>query len=223
MIRNALTSLPRACARVALAGALGLGAPSLVAAQTAAPAQKPAAGASAQRPAQKPAQKPQTRQPAAKPPAEAAEAGKPTLVATMGDWAVYATTGAGKQCYALSQPKDRPPKELKRDPAYLFISTRPSEKPAVRDEFSIIIGFDVKADGKTAPEAAIGPRKFALAAQGGHLWIKDKDDITAFSDALRKGSRLTVKASSLRGNVTTDSYSLTGIGGALDRVKKECS
>jgi hypothetical protein len=31
-----------------------------------------------------------------------------------------------------------------------------------------------------------------------------------------------VKATSLRGNLTTDTYSLTGLAGALDRVQKEC-
>jgi hypothetical protein len=31
-----------------------------------------------------------------------------------------------------------------------------------------------------------------------------------------------VKAASVRGNVTIDSYSLSGLSQALDRVKKEC-
>jgi hypothetical protein len=33
---------------------------------------------------------------------------------------------------------------------------------------------------------------------------------------------LTIKATSMRGNLTTDTYSLSGLGGALDRIKKEC-
>jgi hypothetical protein len=160
--------------------------------------------------------------PSQKPAAAAApvQPGKPALVATIGDWGVYVTSGPARQCYALAQPKDRLPKELKRDPAYLFISSRPSEK--VRNEVSIIMGFDVKGADKGGPEAAIGTEKFALASQGAHLWVKDAGKSGAVIDALRKGARLTIKAASLRGNVTTDSYSLTGIGGALDRVQKEC-
>ncbi len=40
--------------------------------------------------------------------------------------------------------------------------------------------------------------------------------------AMRGGSQLTVRSTSLRGNVTTDTYSLTGLGQALDRVAQEC-
>lgn len=190
MIRNLLTSPRGACARVLLAGALLAGASSLAAAQTA------------------------QRQQAAVDP------GKPSLVATIGDWGVYVTTGGAKQCYALAQPKDRLPKELKRDPAYLFISSRPAER--VRNEVSIIMGFDVKAGDMSPAEAMIGAEKFALASQGSHLWVRDTAKTGAIVDSLRKGAKLTVKATSLRGNLTTDSYSLTGIGGALDRVQKEC-
>jgi hypothetical protein len=226
MIRNVLTSLPRALPRILLASALMLGVSSLAAAQT-----KPdtkSAGQSAQKPAAanpagKPTGKPAAAKPAAKQQAAAAsstEPGKPALVATIGDWGVYVTSGGAKQCYALAQPKDRLPKELKRDPAYLFISSRPSEK--VRNEVSIIMGFDVKPTEKTPAEATVGADKFALASQGSHLWVRDTAKTGAIVDSLRKGGKLIVKAPSLRGNVTTDSYSLTGIGGALDRVQKEC-
>jgi hypothetical protein len=210
MIRNVDTCLPRVLARVLVAAALTAGFPSLVAAQNK-PAQKPEAGQAAQQKG-KPAQKAQ--------PAAAAQPGGPTLVATTGDWGVYVTSGPGKQCYALAQPKERAPKDLKRDAAYLFISTRPTEK--VRNEVSVIMGFDVKAAEKTVPELAVGAKKFELAAEGSHLWVKDGAQLGAVVDTLRKGGKLTVKAASLRGNVTTDSYSLSGIGGALDRVRKEC-
>jgi hypothetical protein len=39
---------------------------------------------------------------------------------------------------------------------------------------------------------------------------------------MRKGTTLTAKTSSMRGNVTTDRYSLSGLAQALERVKKEC-
>lgn len=212
MIRHAFSSLPRASARLLLATALTLGASPLAMAQT-----KPAPKAAAQKPA---AHKPAAKAEANKPQAAQAEPGKPVLVATIGDWGVYVTSGREKQCYALAQPKDRAPAGLNRDPAYFFISTRPSEK--VRNEVSIIMGFDVKAADKNAPEAAIGTDKFPLAAQGSHLWVRDANKAGPIVESMRKGARLTVKAASQRGNVTTDSYSLTGISGALERVQKEC-
>ena len=39
---------------------------------------------------------------------------------------------------------------------------------------------------------------------------------------MKKGSTLTTKTVSGKGNVTTDRYSLNGLGQALDRIKKEC-
>ena len=41
-------------------------------------------------------------------------------------------------------------------------------------------------------------------------------------EAMKKGSSLTITTTSVRGNKTTDRYSLNGLAQALDRVKKEC-
>ncbi len=204
MIRAAHTSLLRTSVRLLLSTALVVGvcSPGL--------AQQGKASAKAD---PKAAQKAPEAAPAAP--------GKPVLVAKVGEWGVYVTSGGkDRQCYALSQPSERAPAALKRDPAFLFISSRPTEK--VRNEVSIIMGFDVKAADKTPPEAVIGTDKFALAVQGPHLWVRDAAKALPMVDAMRKGAKLTVKAASLRGNVTTDSYPLTGLAGALDRVQKEC-
>jgi invasion protein IalB len=40
---------------------------------------------------------------------------------------------------------------------------------------------------------------------------------------LQKGPGLVVKATSLKGNQSTDRYSLNGFGQALERARKECS
>src|SRR3984957_15445677 len=69
---------------------------------------------------------------------------KPALVASYGDWSVFQSQ-AGKShiCYTLAQPKERAPVDLKRNPAYAFISERPGER--VRNEVSFIMGFEVGA------------------------------------------------------------------------------
>ncbi|MBX9741552.1 MAG: hypothetical protein K2X62_15865 [Beijerinckiaceae bacterium] len=187
-------------------------------AKPAAPSAKPAvSGAKPAASGAKPASS--TAKPAAAA-APAASAAKPALVATIGNWGVYATAaGRERTCYALAQPTTRAPATLKRDPAYLFLSSRPAED--VRNEISIIMGFDVKTD-KTPAEASIGTEKFAMAAQGSHLWVRDAADGTPMIDTMRKGATLVVKAASARGNVTTDTYSLSGVTAALARVQKEC-
>lgn len=145
-------------------------------------------------------------------------AGKPTQLASYGDWTVYLARGEKtKTCYALATPKERSPAGLNRDPAYLFISNRPGEK--VHQEVSIIMGFPIKED---AAHVEVAGSNFALISKGESAWIKNPAEEPRLVDALKKGSKLTVKAASLRGRVTTDTYSLAGLSQALERVEKEC-
>ena len=57
-------------------------------------------------------------------------------------------SGKSRICYTLAQPKTRDPEDLKRDPAYAFISERPAER--VRNEVSFIMGFEVGAPRPTS-------------------------------------------------------------------------
>jgi hypothetical protein len=169
-------------------------------------------------------------------------ANKPALVASYGDWSVFQSQ-AGKShiCYTLAQPKERAPADLKRDPAYAFISERPGER--VRNEVSFIMGFEVgaapppadpkdkkKADAKDkkaksdpiSPTAVIGDAEFELLPKGNNVWVKNAAQESQLIDEMRKGAKLTIKAASKKGNVTIDSYSLAGFSQAIDRALKDC-
>lgn len=143
---------------------------------------------------------------------------RPRLVATNGDWGAYVASGRSKICYALSQPKRRLPARLKRDPGYIFVSTRPRER--VRNEISIIMGFAVKPGSE--PYATIGSEKFELVAKGDKLWIRNAARNRPMLTAMRKGAKMSVHVTSRRGNKTVDEYSLSGITQTLARVGKEC-
>ncbi|MBX9758935.1 MAG: hypothetical protein K2Y29_09170 [Beijerinckiaceae bacterium] len=159
------------------------------------------------------------QKPQAKPAQGQADPAKPALVQQYGDWGTFATAQSkARTCYALSQPKQRAPAALKRDPAYVFVTHRPADK--VRNEIAIIMGFEVKPDSK--PTVDVGGATFELVAKGEHLWLRNAADESKFIAALRKGPRLTIKAQSLRSNLTTDTYSLSGVAQALDRALKEC-
>jgi len=152
--------------------------------------------------------------------APAAE-GQPTLLGTYGDWGSYTANPGGKKvCFALAKPKTSKtePAGRKRDPAYIFISTRPSEK--VKNEISVIIGYPFKSS--SAATAEIGTTKFAMYTQNDGAWIKNVAEETRMLDAMRKGSDLTVKGVSGRGTSSTDQFSLKGIAQALDRAEQEC-
>ena len=146
--------------------------------------------------------------------------GKALELGKFGDWGAYSTTGAkGKVCYALAQPKSREPKGLNRDPGYLFISTRPGE--GVRGEVSFIFGFPLK-EGASEAVAEAGANSFELIAKGENAWVKNAAEEGQLVESMRKTAKLLIKAPSKKGNATTDTYSLAGLGQALDRVKKEC-
>jgi len=145
-------------------------------------------------------------------------ASKATPVGRFGEWDVFTTGGKAKTCYTLARPKERAPASLKRDDAYVFISNRPGEN--VQNEVSVIMGFPMK-DG-SEPSADIGGAAFQLVAKGSNAWLKNPAEEGKFVEAMRRGAKLVVKASSARGHASTDTYSLAGISDALARIRKEC-
>jgi len=167
------------------------------------------------------ASKPTTAKPAATKPVPAKpEAVKPALLATFGEWGAYmAGAGAQKTCYVLAQPKERLPAGVNRDPAFAFISTRPGQ--AVRNEISITMGFDVKS-GTNPSMDIVGGKSIGMTAKGSNLWIKNAAEEPAVLESLKKGTKLNVKATSLRNRQLTDVYMLTGLAQALERLAKEC-
>src|SRR3954470_24327627 len=123
---------------------------------------------------------------------------QPTLLGTYGDWGAYTATPGGKKvCFALAKPKTSKtePAGRKRDPAYIFISTRPAEN--VKNEVSLIIGYPFKASSDATAE--IGSTKFAMYTQNDGAWIKNVAEEARMVEAMRKGGDLTVKGTSGRG------------------------
>lgn len=172
-------------------------------------------------PAKKPAATPGKPEQAAAGNAQAAApSGQPTLLGQFGEWGAYtAAPGGRKVCFVIAKPgsQQTKPAGRPRDPAYFFISTRPSER--VKDEISTVVGYGLKPDSASA---AIGPATFAMYAQNDGAWIKNAAEEARMIDAMRKGNEMVVRGTSSRGTETTDTYSLRGLAQALDRVGQEC-
>lgn len=144
---------------------------------------------------------------------------KNTLVETFDNWKTYKTpSGQKKVCYALSVPTERKPEHLNRDPGYVFVSFRPSDK--VMEEVAFSVGFPIR-EGSEA-KAQIGDETFSLMTEGPNIWAKTPEDQKQLVLAMKKGATLTLSAVSRRGNTTTDSYSLKGFSKSLDRARQEC-
>lgn len=143
-----------------------------------------------------------------------------TKLASFEDWGAYMSQqGKNKICYALSEPKERLPKELKRDPAYMFVSFRPAEN--VKNEISVVFGFPTKEGGSA--QASIGSSNIDFVTQTENAWVKNQSEESQVISTMSKGQSMTVKAASRRGNQTTDKYSLKGFADALKRAREECA
>lgn len=146
---------------------------------------------------------------------------QPSLLGQYGDWGAYtASPGGRKICFALAKPTKATtdPPNRPRDPAYMFISTRPSEK--VVNEVSVVVGYGLKANNDATID--VGGSKFAMYTQNDGAWIKNAAEEPRLVEALRKASDVVVRGESTRGTKTTDVYSLKGLAQALDRVSQEC-
>jgi hypothetical protein len=142
-----------------------------------------------------------------------------SLVTSSGDWKVYtAQVGRSKICYALSQPKERLPKNLNRDPAYIFVSFRPAEN--VSNEVALVLGFPAREDAPA--QAEIGTTSFDLLTKNESAWLRNPAEEGRAVQAMIRGRDFTVKVQSARGNQLTDTYSLTGFTDAVSRAKQEC-
>ena len=199
-----------------MAHALLCGAESFAQAQTASPQSAPPKTAKSD--AAKPAA---AKQEALKPPPAVTGGTEPTLIGQFGTWGAYSATPNGKRvCFALAKPtssKTNPPNRP-RDPAYAFISTRPTEK--VVNEVSIMIGYALKPGSESILE--VGGASYAMYTQGDGLWIKNAAEEDQMVQAMRRSADVVVKGVSTKGTETTDTFSMKGLSQALDRIAQDC-
>src|ERR1700731_4026021 len=97
---------------------------------------------------------------------------KPTLLGQYGEWGAYTASPGGKKvCFAIAKPTSSQtnPPDRPRNPTYMFISSRPSDK--VSNEVSIIIGYPFKPGSEAS--AAVGSTSYALYTQQDGAWIKN--------------------------------------------------
>jgi invasion protein IalB len=154
-------------------------------------------------------------------PAKSDPSDQAVLLGQFNDWGAYTASPGGKKvCFALSKPTSAvtEPAGRKRDPSYAFISTRPAEK--VKNEVSVIVGYPQKPGADAS--AGVGTANYVMYTQNDGAWIKNAAEEAQMVDAMRKGADLVVKSMSTHGTKTTDTYSLKGLGEALDKVAEEC-
>jgi hypothetical protein len=152
-----------------------------------------------------------------------AAADSPTLLGVFKDWSAYTIdTGGTKVCYVLSQPKSTSPKNVKRDPIFFLLSDWPSRK--AKGEPEVVPGYPYKKDSKVT--AQVGSDKFTFFTQNdgsdGSAWVETVADEARLVNAMRRGASMIVTGTSTRGTLTKDTYSLSGVSAALDKIHAAC-
>ena len=100
----------------------------------------------------------------------------------------------------------------------MFITTRPSER--VINEVSIVIGYLIKPGSEATAE--VGSETFALYTKQDGAWIKNVSEEAHVVETMRQGRTVLVKSVSVYGTEWTDTYSLSGLAQALDRIGQDC-
>ena len=151
-----------------------------------------------------------------------ATADTPTLLGVSRDWSAFTSgTGSSKICYAISKPTSTKPK-AKRDPIYFLINDWIGRR--AKGEPEVVPGYQYK-DGSTVT-VSVGGQSFNFFVQNeagqGAAWVRERSDEVKLIAAMRSGSSMVVSGTSKRGTKTTDTYSLAGLGDALDKIHGAC-
>ena len=142
-------------------------------------------------------------------------------------------------------------KPINRDPAHFLIIHR-DKAPAinadgsaakdakgnpvfrkVRNEVQTLMGYPLQptsdsfthsadVDSKSYPMKSIPDDPATPIKDNEAAWLASMDDEAGFVAALKKGSKLVVHGTSLKGTKTTDTYSLGGVTAAMDAIDKAC-
>ncbi len=147
-------------------------------------------------------------------------AANPTPIDRFSDWLAQTYDDGGKTlCYATSAPKKQAGNFKSRGNPYIAVTHAPQS--GVRDQVSYIAGYELKPDSEVT--LTIGKETFSLPVlQKDRAWAKDSDTDKAVIQAMRKGSSLTVKGTSARGTLVTDTYSLLGFTKAYNAIGAAC-
>ena len=79
-----------------------------------------------------------------------------------------------------------------------------------------------KASRSPRPVATVGEETFDLLPKGANLWVKNAARESALIAEMKKGGSSRSRPPRVKGNASTDSYSLSGFSQAMDRLQKEC-
>ncbi|HEX6142338.1 MAG TPA: invasion associated locus B family protein [Geminicoccaceae bacterium] len=151
----------------------------------------------------------------------AAVAQTPEYLGTHRDWNVYRfVDGDQVICYMASEPKKQEGNYQRRGNPAVLVTRRPS--PRVVDEVSVQPGYSYQSGSEVEVEVD-GGRKFLMFTRGEHAWTKSEDADKQLISAMRRGTDMTVRGTSVKNTFSLDTYSLLGFTAAYEAMVDACS
>ena len=142
-----------------------------------------------------------------------------TKLADFVDWSLY-TDGKSPHlfCFLTSEPKSSQPADAAREAPRVYLSAWP--KDGVKTEFSVRLGFPAKKGSEIS--AAVGKDTFKMFASDDRAFVNDATAELKLIDAMRKGAKLAVTATTATGTEVSDTYSLSGLAQAMQDLQSTC-
>jgi invasion protein IalB len=142
------------------------------------------------------------------------------VISTSGKWTAYSFQEDGQNvCYIAAKPIKSEGNYKARGEVMLMVTHRPAEKAV--DVVSMVAGYAYKRD--TDATLQVGSRKFELFTFDDRAWARDGATDKALVQAMTKGNSMTVRGSSSRGTLTTDTFSLQGFTAAYKAIGTACN
>ena len=143
----------------------------------------------------------------------------PQFLGSHRDWNVYSfTEDSQKICYMASEPKKQEGDYTRRGNPAVLVTRRPGS-PAV-DEVSVQPGYSYLEGSEV--EVNIGGREFILFTRDEHAWTKSEEADQALINAMKRGSDMTVRGTSVKRTYSVDTYSLLGFTAAYQAMLDAC-
>lgn len=149
--------------------------------------------------------------------AEKSQAEQP--LGSFGAWDTF-TEREGKNiiCYMASSATKARGNYKKRDKTYMIVTHRPAEKSS--NVVSVEAGYRYKKDSEV--EIKIGKKTNKLFTSDTTAFAYDSKADDSLVKAMIRGAGMTVKGTSGRGTITTDTYSLKGFTAAYKAISAAC-
>jgi invasion protein IalB len=140
------------------------------------------------------------------------------LVSAHSDWKVYRHgDGRDLMCFAVSVASSDSSGPA-RETAYAYVTTWPRQ--GVKAEISLSLGLVLNKDAEVT--ADISGTTFKLVADGDRAFVAEAEEEGKLLEAMRRGVRLTIEATTADGARIKDVLSLSGVTASIQAITSAC-